>query len=79
MKSFCSVLHEDLFGDRSEPCYIRCDLGQQNKGLQDSAAMLLVTGYKTVGTGAGPAVFVPLECIFGFRSRPCCPCRRRNI
>ena len=41
--------------------------------------MRLVTQrYKTAGTSAGAAVFVPLECIFCFRGCPCRPCRRRN-
>ena len=73
------VLHEELLGDSSDPCCVLCDLVQQSKGLWARATVRLVTQrYKAAGAGAGAAVCVPLECIFGFRGRPCRPCRRRN-
>ena len=37
------VLHEELFGDRSDPRCVLCNLGQQSKGLWARATIRLVT------------------------------------
>ena len=59
----------ELLGHRTDPCCVFRDLVQQSKGLWARTTIRLVTQrYKTAGTSAGAAVFVPLECIFGINS-----------